>query len=404
MFDTIVFLLAGGKGERLYPLTKDRAKPAVPFGGNYRIIDFPLSNCINSGLRRIFVLTQYKSISLDRHIRLGWSILSPELGEHVTILPAQQRISDDWYRGTADAVFQNIYTLERERSQYVLILAGDHIYKMDYRPMMEFHAYRNADITVAVMDIPIFVASRFGVVEVDGENRVVSFEEKPTAPKPVPGRSDRCLISMGIYYLDTRTLVKEVIADAKIKESTHDFGRDILPRMVKEGKKVFAYPFQDWQKGEERYWRDVGTIDAYFEANMDLVAVTPKLDLYDQNWPIRTYQHPLPPAKTVFREPGRCGQILDSLVGNGSIISGATVAHSIISPAVFIHSYARIEDSIVMEGVEIGRNAKIKRTIIDKYVKIPEGFQIGYDLNEDRKRFTVTESGIVVVPRSAVAI
>lgn len=402
MVEALVFLLAGGKGERLYPLTKDRAKPAVPFGGNYRIIDFPLSNCINSGLRRIFVLTQYKSISLDRHLRLGWSILSPELGEYVTILPAQQRVSDDWYRGTADAIFQNIYTLERERSKLVLVLAGDHIYKMDYRPMIQFHESRNAEITVAVVDIPISEAHRFGVLEVNQENRIISFEEKPEKPRSIPGVPGRALISMGIYLFQTETLVREVIADTKIKDTSHDFGRDILPRLIREGKPVFAFPFQDWRKREEKYWRDVGTIEAYYDANMDLVSVTPQLDLYESSWPIRTYQEPLPPAKTVFREPDRCGQVLDSLIGDGSIVSGAKVVHSIISSGVFIHSYGLIEDSVVMEGVEIGRRAKIRRAIIDKHVKVPEGFQIGYNLDEDRKRFTVSDAGIVVVPERLI--
>ena len=402
MVETLVFLLAGGKGERLYPLTKDRAKPAVPFGSNYRIVDFPLSNCINSGLRKIFVLTQYKSISLDRHIRLGWSILSPELGEHITILPAQQRVSDDWYRGTADAIFQNIYTLERERSNLVLILAGDHIYKMDYRPMVEFYKSRKAEITVAVMDIPISEARRFGVLEIDRESRVVSFEEKPKEPRSIPGVPDRALISMGIYLFQTETLVREVIADTKLKDSSHDFGRDILPRLIREGQPVCAFPFQDWREGEGKYWRDVGTLEAYYEASMDLVSVTPQLDLYESTWPIRTYQPPLPPAKTVFRDPDRCGQVLDSLIGAGSIVSGAKVVHSIISSGVFIHSYSEIEDSVIMEGVDIGRHARIRKAIIDKHVKVPDGFRIGYNPDEDRRRFTVTDTGIVVVPERMV--
>jgi glucose-1-phosphate adenylyltransferase len=402
MVKTLVFLLAGGKGERLYPLTKNRAKPAVPFGGNYRIVDFPLSNCINSGLRQIFVLTQYKSISLDRHIRLGWNILNPELGEYVTILPAQQRVSDDWYRGTADAIFQNIYTLEREKSERVLILAGDHIYKMDYRPMIDFHKAGNAEITVAVLDIPISEAHHFGVLEIDRENRVVSFEEKPEAPRSIPGVPNRALISMGIYLFQTEALVREVIADTKLKDSSHDFGRDILPRLIREGRPVSVFPFQNWQEGKEKYWRDVGTLEAYYEASMDLVSVTPQLDLYESTWPIRTYQLPLPPAKTVFRDPGRCGQVLDSLIGDGSIVSGAKVVHSIISAGVFIHSYSGVEDSVIMEGVDIGRHAKIRKTIIDKYVKVPEGFRIGYDPDEDRRRFTVTDTGIVVVPERMV--
>ncbi len=399
MTEVLVFVLAGGKGERLYPLTKDRAKPAVPFGGNYRIIDFPLSNCINSGLRQLFVLTQYKSISLDRHVRMGWSILSPELGEYITILPAQQRVSEDWYRGTADAVFQNIYTLERERSKYVLILAGDHIYKMDYRPMIEFHTAKDAEVTVAVLDVPVSEAKRFGVVELDSGNRIVSFEEKPDLPKALSGAPSRAMVSMGIYVFKTGNLVREVITDAKLEDSSHDFGRDILPRLVREGKAVYGYPFQDWQKGETRYWRDVGTLEAYYDASMDLVSVTPQLDLYEPTWPIWSYQAPLPPAKTVFRDPDRCGQVLDSLLCDGSIVSGSQVVHSIIASRVFLHSYSRIEDSVVMEGVEVGREVKIRRAIIDKHVTIPRGFRIGYNMEEDRKRFTVTDTGIVVVPQ-----
>lgn len=281
-------------------------------------------------------------------------------------------------------------------------MAGDHIYKMDYRPMIDFHKSRNAEITVAVMDVPISEAHRFGVLEIDRDNRIVSFEEKPSEPRSIPGLSSRVLISMGIYLFRTEALIRETIADAKLKDSSHDFGRDILPRLIREGQPVCVFPFQDWGEGKGKYWRDVGTLEAYYEANMDLVSVTPQLDLYESTWPIRTYQPPLPPAKTVFREAGRCGQVLDSLIGDGSIVSGAKVVHSIISPGVFIHSYSEIEDSVIMAGVDIGRHAKIRRAIIDKHVKVPEGFRIGYNTEEDRKRFTVTDTGIVVVPERMV--
>lgn len=402
MIETLVFILAGGRGDRLYPLTRDRAKPAVPFGGSYRIVDFPLSNCINSNLRQVYVLTQYKTISLDRHINLGWSILSTELGEHISILSAQQRISEDWYRGTADAVFQNIYTLERERSRLVLILAGDHIYKMDYRPLIAFHRASGAEVTVAALDVPLAEAGRFGVLEVDEERRVVSFAEKPAAPRPIPGCPERALVSMGIYLFNTEHLVREVTADAKDRHSAHDFGRDILPRVVAEKKPVYAFPFQDWSGGERRYWRDVGTIEAYYEASMDLVAVSPELNLYDAAWPIRGYQAPLPPAKTVFQHEGRTGQVIDSLICHGAIVSGARVERSIVGSQSFIHSYSQVSDAVIMEGVDIGRNCRVRRAIIDKHVVLPEGCTIGFDAAADRRRFTVTSSGIVVVPERMV--
>ena len=393
----LAMILAGGRGERLYPLTRDRAKPAVAFGGIYRIIDFTLSNCINSDIRRIYILTQYKSISLHRHIQFGWNILSAPLGEFVEIIPAQQRIDEHWYQGTADAIFQNIYTLQQERPDLVLILSGDHIYKMDYRKMIAFHLERKADLTVAAIRMGREESREFGVIEVDRDWRIIGFEEKPEEPKTVPGDPERILASMGVYVFNMELLVKRLIEDAR-SDSTHDFGRDIIPSMI-EKDQLFAFDFRQGDRGGVGYWRDVGTIDAYFEANMDLVSVTPQLNLYDSQWPILTYQSPNPPAKTVWAEDARVGTALDSIISNGCIISGGSVKRSILSPGVTIHSYAEIQDSILLEGVDVERYAKIRRTIIDKEVQIPQGMEIGYNLDEDARRFTVTGSGIVVVPK-----
>ena len=393
----LAMVLAGGRGERLYPLTRDRAKPAVVFGGIYRIIDFTLSNCINSDVRRIYVLTQYKSISLHRHIQFGWNILSAPLGEFVEIIPAQQRVDEHWYQGTADAIFQNIYTLQQERPDLVLILSGDHIYKMDYRKMITFHLEKKADLTVAAIRMGREGSHEFGVIEVDRDWRIMGFEEKPEEPKTIPGDPEGILASMGVYIFNTELLVKRLIEDTR-SDSTHDFGRDIIPSMI-EKDQLFAFDFRQGDRGGVGYWRDVGTIDAYFEANMDLVSVTPQLNLYDSQWPILTYQSPNPPAKTVWEEDARVGAALDSIISNGCIISGGSVKRSILSPRVTIHSYAEIEDSILLEGVDVGRYAKIRRTIIDKEVQIPQGMEIGYNLDEDAKRFTVTGSGVVVVPK-----
>lgn len=393
----LAMVLAGGRGERLYPLTRDRAKPAVPFGGIYRIIDFTLSNCINSDVRRIYVLTQYKSISLHRHIQFGWTILSAPLGEFVEIIPAQQRIDEHWYQGTADAIFQNIYTLQQERPDLVLILSGDHIYKMDYRKMIAFHLEKHADLTVAAIRMGREESRELGVVEVDRDWRIIGFEEKPEEPRTIPGDPEGILASMGVYVFNMELLVKRLIDDAR-SDSTHDFGRDIIPLMI-EKDQVFAFDFRQGDQGGMGYWRDVGTIDAYFEANMDLVSVTPQLNLYDPQWPIMTYQSPNPPAKTVLAENGRVGTALNSIISNGCIISGGSVKRSILSPKVNIHSYSEIEDSILLDGVDIGRYAKIRRAIIDKEVQIPQGMEIGYHLDDDAKRFTVTGSGIVVVPQ-----
>ncbi|MDI7259871.1 MAG: glucose-1-phosphate adenylyltransferase [Thermodesulfobacteriota bacterium] len=393
----VTMLLAGGRGERLYPLTRDRAKPAVPFGGIYRIIDFTLSNCLNSDIKRIYILTQYKSISLHRHIQFGWNILSTPLGEFIEVIPAQQRIGEQWYQGTADAVFQNIYTLQQEKPDLVLILSGDHIYKMDYRKMIAFHLEKGADLTVAAIRMDRGLSKEFGVMEVDRDWRILGFQEKPEEPKTIPGDSEGILASMGIYVFNTETMVRRLIEDAR-SDSTHDFGRDIIPMMIQKDR-VFAFDFRQGNRGEMEYWRDVGTIDAYFEANMDLVSVIPQLNLYDPEWPIFTYQPPHPPAKTVLLEEGRVGAALNSILSNGCIISGGSVKRSILSPRVMVHSYAEIEDSILLEGVDVGRYAKIRRAIIDKEVRIPQGMEIGYDPDEDVRQFTVTSSGIVVVPR-----
>jgi len=400
--NVLTFIMAGGKGERLWPLTKDRTKPAVPFGGIYRIIDFPLSNCINSGLRKVYVLTQYKSASLQRHIRQGWNILSSELNEYIELLPAQQRVGDTWYLGTADAIYQNLNTMEIDRPDDVLILAGDHVYKMNYSAMVDFHHQSKADITLSVVEMDRSKSEHFGVVGVDEHSRVRGFQEKPKSGQAIPGQPERMYASMGIYIFRHQALTEELLEDAHTDNSQHDFGKDIIPKMVKKGAKVMAYNFIDENRKEAKYWRDIGTIDAYYEANMDLIDVAPVFNLYDKNWPIRTYQEQFPPAKTVFAGEeitGRVGLALDSLVSGGSIISGGQVKRSILSPNVRINSFCRVDDSILMEGVNVGRYSRIKRSIIDKDVNIPEGTVIGYDQDEDRKRFYVSESGIVVVAK-----
>jgi glucose-1-phosphate adenylyltransferase len=402
MQKVLTFIMAGGKGERLWPLTKDRTKPAVPFGGIYRIIDFSLSNCINSGLRRVYILTQYKSASLQRHIRLGWNILASELGEYIEILPAQQRVGDTWYLGTADAIYQNLYTLEIDNPDEVLILAGDHVYKMNYYAMIDFHRASGADLTVSVVEVEKEKASHLGVVEVDSVGRVRGFQEKPGNPKTIPHNPDKIYASMGIYIFNHPVLENELQEDARNNNSSHDFGKDIIPQMLKKGLKVAAYNFIDENKKEAKYWRDIGTIDAYYEANMDLVHINPVFNLYDKEWPVRTYQEQFPCLKTVFsgeEVAGRVGLVLDSLVAGGCIVSGGRVQRSILSPNVRINSYSQAHDSILMEGVTVGRYAKIKRAIIDKDVTIPQGMVIGYDLEEDRKKFYVSESGIVVVAK-----
>ena len=396
MRDVLAVVLAGGVGERLYPLTKDRAKPAVHFGGIYRLIDFTLSNCINSQCRKIMVLVQYKSLSLSRHIRTGWNILSPELGEYIEIIPAQKRVGEDWYQGTADAIYQNIYSIERADPKLVLVLSGDHIYKMDYGPMIAFHRKNKADMTVAAIEMPIAQASRFGVLAVDYDARVIGFEEKPANPSALPDRPSTALASMGVYVFNTEALKRACVDDAK-QVSSHDFGKDIIPKIIGTDR-VFAYMFQDENKKEAQYWRDVGTLDSYWEANMDLVEVDPLFNLYDQNWPIRTRTTYSPPAKFVFANEGvRFGAAADSIVSPGCIVSGGLVKRSVLSPDVRINSYSHVEESILLPRCNIGRNSRIRRAIIEKNLEIPENTVIGYDTREDAKRFHVTANGIVVV-------
>jgi len=401
MKDVLAVILAGGKGSRLEPLTRDRAKPAVPFGGAYRIIDFTLSNCLNSGIRKTLVLTQYKAMSLDRHINLGWQgYLCRELGEFVDVVPPQQRIDEHWYQGTADAIYQNIYTIEKERPKHVIVLAGDHIYKMDYMRLVDLHLENKADLTVAALRVDVQAANQLGVMQVDTDNRVVKFEEKPQKPESIPGDPEHALASMGVYVFNARFLFDQLCLDATRQGSQHDFGHDVIPSIINTHR-VFAYPFMDENRKQDAYWRDVGTVDAYYEANMDLVSVDPQLNMYDPHWPIRTYQPNFPPPKFVFAEggsPARCGRALDSIVCLGSIVSGGQVERSILGPATRINSYARVEDSILFGDVDVGRHAKIRRAIIDKRVRIPAGIEIGYDPKLDKMRgFTITEQNVTVI-------
>lgn len=403
MENILAVILAGGKGSRLDPLTRDRAKPAVPFGGAYRIIDFALSNTLNSGIRNILVLTQYKAFSLDRHINQGWrSLFVNQLGEAIHIVPPQQRIDEQWYRGTADAVYQNIYAIEKFRPDFVVILAGDHIYKMNYEKMLAFHREKNADLTIGALQVEREDARQFGVMEVDESKRICGFEEKPDEPRPLPGDADHALASMGIYIFSARFLFEQLCHDATKSDSAHDFGRNIIPAII-DSHRVFAFPFLDENKKVSSYWRDVGTLDAYYDANMDLIAVDPLLNMYDDQWPIRTYQPNLPPPKFIFSETGeegRRGQAHDSIVCAGAILSGGRVERSIVGPDTRINSYADVRDSILFESIDIGRNSKIRRAIIDKGVAIPPETVIGYDLEHDRSRgFTVTESGITVIAK-----
>jgi len=394
--DVAAILLAGGQGERLYPLTRERAKPAVPFGGPYRLIDFTLSNCINSGLRKIFIATQYKAQSLNRHVRMGWNVVNRELGEFIEIQPPQKRMGEHWYLGTADAVWQNLYALEREQARWAIVLAGDHIYKMDYGRMLDVHITRGARLTVGAIEVPLSEAGRFGILEVDTDTRVIGFREKPEVPPAVPWSPGACLASMGIYIFDVDVLTQALRRDAET-DSSHDFGRDIVPGLVASGERVFAYLFWDENKKEAQYWRDVGTLDAYFEASMDLVNVDPVFNLYDPDWPLRTYQPQLPPAKFVFDHDGRRGVATDSIVSMGCIVSGGEVRRSILCPDVRVHSYSRVEDSILLPGAKVGRHARVRRAIIDRGVELPKGAVVGYDPAEDRRRHTVSEGGVVVV-------
>jgi glucose-1-phosphate adenylyltransferase len=394
--DVLVIVLAGGAGERLFPLTKERAKPAVYFGGPYRIIDFVLSNCLNSGYRRIFIATQYKSLSLNRHIRQGWSIVSEELGEFIEILPPQKRVGEQWYLGTADAVYQNLYSIVREGARYVVVLAGDHIYKMDYRRMLQAHIDFGAEVTLASIEVPIEDGPRFGIVGVDEAQRVNSFLEKPATPPSVPGTPHLTLASMGIYVFNMDVLTQALEEDAAIADSRHDFGKNIIPSLIHRGK-VFSYPFYDENKKAAKYWRDIGTLDAYYEASMDLCQVNPEFNMYDPEWPLRTHQPQAPPAKFVFAEDLRKGEAVDSLIAQGCIVSGSRIAGCILCPNVRVHSFCNIEQSILMPGVRVGRHARIRRAIIDRDVLIPRGALIGFNREEDHRRHTVTDDGVVVV-------
>ncbi|PYU89282.1 MAG: glucose-1-phosphate adenylyltransferase [Acidobacteria bacterium] len=395
--DTLVCLLAGGQGERLYPLTRDRAKPAVPFGGIYRVIDITLSNCINSDLRRMFVFTQYKALSLNRHVRQGWQIFSGELGEFVQILPPMMRVGEHWYRGTADAIYQNLYSVGSEPCSYVMILSGDHVYKMNYQLMLRQHVDAGADVTIGTLEFDRAEASRFGVCELAADGRIVGWEEKPASPRPCPQKPDRCHVSMGIYCFNRELLIQVLLADAEDTASSHDLGKDIVPKLI-DKHRVYAYDFVDENQQGPPYWRDIGTIEAYYDANMDLVSVTPVFNLYDGHWPIRTYQRQYPPAKFVFADIGtRMGIALDSIVSMGSIVSGGHVTNCVISPDVRINSYAEVQNCVLFPHVNIGRHARIRRAIIDRDVHIPEHTEIGFNLEEDKKRYHVTETGIVVV-------
>ena len=396
MSNVLAMLLAGGEGERLHPLTRNRAKPAVPFGGMYRIIDMTLTNCLNSMCRKICVVVQYKSLSLERHIRYAWNIMHPELGEFIEIVSPQKRVSDHWYLGTADAVYQNLYSVNAENPDLVLILSGDHIYKMNYRRMVQFHRESGAEITVGAIQTPLRDASRFGVLEIDRTNRIMGFEEKPDSPKPIPGQEDTALASMGVYAFNPDVL-REVCLEDSRRTGSHDFGKDILPWVI-DAKKVYAYNFLDENRKDPLYWRDVGTLEAYWEANMDLIEVDPVFNLYDRQWPLRTRIPLAPPAKFVFADEGkRFGAAVDSIVSPGCIVSGGLVNRSVLSPNVRIHSYSRCDECILFDGVSVGRHARLRRTIVEKNVEIPRYTVIGYDAKEDAKRFHVTHSGLVVV-------
>jgi glucose-1-phosphate adenylyltransferase len=405
--EVLTLILAGGKGTRLEPLTRDRAKPAVPFGGLYRIIDFTLSNCINSNLRRVLVLTQYKARSLSRHINAGWNFLPRELDEYIEVLPPQQRIDETWYKGTADAIYQNIYTIEKADPRYVVILAGDHIYKMDYGHMIRSHIERGADLTIGCIPVPRKEGVHFGIMDVDKQDRVAGFLEKPPDPPELPDMPGQTLASMGIYVFTARTMFELLCQDATRTDSDHDFGRNIIPPIL-DSQRVFAYRFRDQNRKEVPYWRDVGTLDAYYQANMDLVDIDPVLNLYDREWPIRTSQPQLPPPKFVFNdglsENARRGEAHDSMVCHGCIVSGGHVRRSILSPNVRVNSFAVVEASILLDGVNVGRHCRIRRAIIDKDVQIPAHTTIGYNPEHDRQRgFIVTDQGVVVIAKSELA-
>jgi glucose-1-phosphate adenylyltransferase len=397
---TVAIVLAGGRGVRLGPLTDWRAKPAVPFGGKFRIIDFALSNCVNSGIRRIGICTQYKAQSLIRHVQRGWAFLDGRLNEFVELLPAQQRVAPAWYQGTADAVYQNLDILRRHGPRFVLVLAGDHVYKMDYGKMLSEHVARDVELTIGCVAVPLDDASAFGVMSVDADQRVLGFIEKPHNPQPMPGSSDTALCSMGIYMFNAERLYELLIDDATYPASSHDFGKDVIPRAIARGDRVFAHDLrQSAVIGEAAgaYWRDVGTVDAYWVANMDLTQLTPDLNLYDRTWPIWTAQEQLPPAKFVHDEEGRRGSAIDSLVAGGCIVSGATVRRSLLFSNVHVHSYCTIEDSVVLPNVDVARGVVLRRAVIDKQCRLPPGLTVGVDPERDRQRFHVTERGVVLV-------
>ncbi len=405
--DALVMILAGGEGKRLYPLTKDRAKPAVPFGGRYRIIDFVLNNFINSGFFKIKVLTQYKSDSLNKHITRGWA-LSPFLNQYVDLAPAQMRTGSDWYRGTADAIYQNVFHITDEDPDYVCIFGGDHIYKMDVSQMLDFHKEKGADLSISAIPIPIDEASEFGIIEVDDDWKLINFVEKPKdKPKSIPGNPDMCLASMGNYIFNKNILLDALNRDEEIKDSSHDFGKNVIPMLLKEGKKIYIYNFNDnsfpgMTDTERGYWRDVGSIDAYWQANMDLLSYDPELNLYSQDWPLRTFNYNYPPAKFIWAEGERVGMATNSMVSEGCIVSGGGLSRCILSPKVKVNSYSQVSESILMENVEIGRHSKIKRAIIDKNVIVPPHSRIGFNHEEDIKRgFHVSPNGVTVVPKGA---
>ena len=399
--ETICLLLAGGQGSRLKPLTTDRAKPSVPFGGKYRIVDFTLSNCLHSGIRRVLILTQYKSHSLQKHLRDAWTVFNPELGEYITAVPPQMRTGDSWYRGTADAIYQNLYLVERSAAEHVLILSADHIYRMDYAAMLERHKKAGADLSVGCMRVPLAEASSFGIMKVDSNDRIIDFAEKPSSPAPMPTNKDFALASMGIYIFNRETLSAALNQDHVDESSSHDFGHDILPKLI-NSHSVYGYQFgsNNGRVTQDRYWRDVGTIDSYYDANMDLLSPKPPLDLYQKSWPIRTYHGQYPPARVVTGSKQSHATIRNSILGSGSMVLDASVFESIISANVKIEQGAHIDSSILFDGVSVGKDVKLRRCIVDKHVNIPDGTEIGFDQKADKDRFSISTNGIVVVPKS----
>ena len=400
MEDTLTIILAGGVGSRLHPLTEERAKPAVPFGGKYRIIDFTLANCLHSDMRKVLVLTQYRSHSLQKHLRDGWSIFNPELGEYITTVPPQMRKGGEWYAGTADAIYQNLFLLQRSEASNVLVLSGDHIYRMDYAAMLKFHRKTSANVTIACMKVSHGEAGSFGIMSVDDDMRITAFEEKPEQPQGIPGDPEHCLASMGIYIFSMDLLQEALAADHQDSNSAHDFGHDILPKLIRSHR-VHAYRFgkKTGRVSPDNYWRDVGTSDSFYDANMDLLEPVPALNLYQDDWPLRTYQSQPPPARTVPGASGSEGVFINSIVAGGTIIAGGSVQHSILFPRVHVGDEAIVRDSILFEGVAVGKNARLNHCIIDKNVRVPAGERIGLDTEKDARRFTISPKGIVVVPK-----